>query len=55
VEQKEMKPTPKRLKALIKDEQQASNAYRKMGLPQIAKDESRHRRILQKELKKAEK
>jgi hypothetical protein len=52
VEQKEMKPSPKRLKALIADEKQASKSYRKMGYPQIAKDESRHRKLLEKELRK---
>lgn len=40
----------KRLKAQIRDERKSSAWYRKKGFPQIAKDETRHRKILEKEL-----
>ena len=47
-----MKLTKKKLKYLIADEKKASKEYRKLGLPNIARDESRHRRILLKKLNK---
>lgn len=46
-----MKLTEKKLKCLIKDEKKAAKEYRKLGLPQIARDESKHRRLLQKKLR----
>ncbi len=47
-----MKPSVKKLKYFIKDEKQASKEYRKYGLPNLAKDEAKHRRYLNKMLKK---
>jgi rubrerythrin len=47
-----MKPTKKWLKEQIKDEKMASKMYVKYGFPQIAKDERKHRRILERKLKK---
>jgi rubrerythrin len=41
----------KKLKYLIKDEKDASKMYIKYGLPQIARDERKHRKILNKILK----
>lgn len=42
----------KKLKYLIKDEKQAAKFYRKHGLPELAEDESKHRRILMRKLAK---
>jgi len=47
-----MKPSTKKLKYFIKDEKHASKEYRKYGLPCLAKDEAKHRRILTRMLKK---
>lgn len=47
-----MKPSKKKLEFLIKDEKKASKEYRKYGLPNLAKDEAKHRRILTRMLKK---
>jgi rubrerythrin len=47
-----MKPTKKWLKEQIKDERQASKMYIKHGFPKIAKDERKHRRILERKLRK---
>jgi hypothetical protein len=41
----------KKLKYFIKDEKKAAKEYRKYGFPCLAKDESKHRRFLQKKLK----
>lgn len=43
--------TKKKLQYLIKDEKKAVKEYRKLGLPSIARDEAKHRRILQRRLK----
>lgn len=45
--------TPRKLKALIKDERMASREYRRLGLPSLAKDEARHRAFLTKKLNQA--
>ena len=47
-----MKPTQKTLKKLITEEKQASRMYRKYNLPGIAKQETKHSKILGKLLKK---
>jgi len=47
-----MKPSKKKLEFLIKDEKEASKMYIKYGLPNIARDERKHRRILTRMLKK---
>jgi hypothetical protein len=49
------KPTLKTLKKLAKDERKASKEYRAYGLHGLAKDESKHRRVLMKEIKKRKK
>jgi hypothetical protein len=46
------KPSAKKLKYFIKDEKSASKEYRKYGLPTLARDEARHRRILTRRLKR---
>jgi len=43
--------TKKKLRYLINDERKASKEYRKLGFPNLAKDESKHRRFLVKKLK----
>lgn len=48
------KISEKKIKALIKDERMAAKEYRKYNLPQIARDESKHRRILIRMLKKGD-
>jgi len=53
-EAKTLKLTEKKLRCLIKDEKQASQEYRKLGLPSLAKDEAKHRRVLKRKLKKLE-
>jgi rubrerythrin len=50
-----MKLTEKKLKFLIKDEKKASKMYRKLGLPKIAKDEVKHRKLLSKKLDRCKK
>lgn len=45
----------KKLKELIKDEKMASKEYRHYGLPSLAKDEARHRKVLLRELKRRKK
>lgn len=47
-----MKITKKKLKYLIKDERKAAKEYRKYGFYNLAKDESKHRRILKRKLKR---
>lgn len=47
-----MKPSKKWLTDQIKDERKAAKMYREHGLPNIAKDETKHRKILEKRLKK---
>jgi len=47
-----MKPSKKRLRVLIREEKQASKMYRKYGYKKLAKDESSHKRYLQRQLKK---
>ena len=42
----------KKLKYLIKDEKQAAKFYSKHGLPELAEDERKHRRILMRKLKR---
>jgi hypothetical protein len=46
------KLSKKKLRYLIKDEKKASKEYKKLGLKSIAKDESKHSRILSRKLKK---
>jgi len=48
-----MKLTKSKLKYFIADEKKAVKEYRKYGLPNLAKDEVKHRRFLIKKLKKA--
>jgi rubrerythrin len=50
-----MKPSKKKLKYFIKDEKQASKTYIKYGFPNLAKDERKHKRFLQKKLKRMKK
>ena len=45
-------PSEKRLKYLIKDEQKASNEYKKYGFKSLSNDEKRHKKFLEKKLKK---
>lgn len=45
------KLTKKKLKYFIMDEKKANKEYRKYGLPLLARDEAKHRRILIKKLK----
>ena len=47
-----MKLSKKKLRYLIKDEKKASKEYRRYGLKGIAKDESKHRRMLERKYKK---
>lgn len=42
------KLTKRRLNYLIKDEKESAKEYRSYGLYSIAKDEAKHRRILNK-------
>lgn len=49
------KLSKKKLEYLIKDERAASKEYRKYGLPTLARDEARHRRILTRRLKRIQK
>lgn len=44
----------KKLKYLIKDEKKAAKYYRKVGLGELAEDESKHKRILTRKLEKLE-
>jgi hypothetical protein len=46
-----MKLTKKKLKYFIMDEKKAAKEYRKYGLSNLAKDESKHRIFLQKKLR----
>ena len=46
-----MKLTKHKLKYLISDERKAAIEYRKLGLHNLAKDESKHRRFLLNKLK----
>ena len=45
------KPSIKRLKYLIKDEQKASNEYKKYGFKSLSNDEKRHKKFLERKLK----
>lgn len=47
-----MKPTKKWIKEQMADEKKSARMYRKRGFHNIAKDESKHLRILRKALKK---
>ena len=47
-----VKPTCKKIKEFIKDETAGNKVYMKYGLPNLAKDERKHRRILKSKLKK---
>jgi hypothetical protein len=49
---KQTKLTNRKLDALIKDEREASKEYMKLGLPNLAKDESKHLKFLQSEKKR---
>lgn len=42
----------KKLRYLIADEKKAAKYYRKHGLPELAEDEAKHKRILIRKLKK---
>ena len=42
----------KKLKYLIKDEKKSAKFYSKHGLPELAEDERKHRRILMRKLKR---
>ena len=46
-----MKLTPKKIKYFIKDERKAVKEYRKYGLPNLARDEAKHRKFLLKKLR----
>jgi len=46
------KLTKKKLKFFIADEKHADKEYRHYGLPNLAKDERKHKRFLTKKLKK---
>jgi hypothetical protein len=54
-EGKKVKMSRKKLKEQIQDEKRSSKMYRKAGYPQIAKDETRHRKILERDLKRMKK
>lgn len=43
-----MKLTKRKLKYLIKDERKASKEYKKLGLPNLAKDETKHLKFLKR-------
>jgi rubrerythrin len=45
-------PTKRWLKAMIRDEKEASKIYKQYGFPSLAKDEARHKRVLTAKLKK---
>ena len=47
-----MKPSKKKLEYFIKDEKKASKEYIKYGLPNLARDERKHRKYLARMLKK---
>ena len=49
------KPTIKRLKYLIKDEENATKEYKKYGYKGLSRDEARHKNFLQKKLKTVKK
>lgn len=46
-----MKLTKHKLRYFIADEKKAAKDYRKYGLPNLAKDESKHRKFLLHKLK----
>jgi hypothetical protein len=46
------KLTKKKIAYFIKDEKKANREYRKYGLPNLARDEAKHRKFLIKKLKK---
>jgi len=46
------KLTRKKVKYFISDERKAVKEYRKYGLPNLARDEAKHRRFLVKKLKR---
>lgn len=50
-----MKASEAYLKKQIKDEKQSAKTYRKRGFPQIAKQETKHRKILESKLKQIQK
>ena len=43
--------TKKKLRYLIQDEKKAAKEYRRLGFPNLAKDEAKHKRFLMKKLK----
>lgn len=47
-----MKPTCKKLRELIKEEQMASKEYGRFGFKKLSKDESNHAKFLKKKLSK---
>ena len=46
-----MRLSKSKLKYFIADEKQAAKQYRKYGLPNLARDESKHRKFLLNKLK----
>jgi hypothetical protein len=46
-----VKATEKWLKEQIADEKRSSKMYREKGHPEIAKDETKHKKILEKQLR----
>lgn len=50
--EEKMKPSCKKLREMIKDEKKGSMEYRKYNLPNLARDESKHSRILKNKLKR---
>lgn len=47
-----MKPSCSKLKEMIRDEKKGAKEYSKYRLPNLAKDERKHSRILKKKLGK---
>lgn len=47
-----MKPSKKKVKYFIKDEKHAAKEYHKYELHNLEKDERKHKKFLQKKLKK---
>ena len=50
-----MKLTKKKIKYFMADEKKATSEYKKYGLPNLAKDEAKHRKFLIGKLKKLKK
>lgn len=47
-----VKPSKKKVKYLIKDEKKAAKEYHRYGFHNLEKDERKHKKYLQKKLKK---